>query len=264
MAAAFAWVSKRAHPLRFARRLGLAPAGARCIGSLEALAATLARWPTDGHWVLKGMYSAAGRERHVGRGPRLSPLDRRRAERLLARHGALLLEPWHARTLDLGVCAWVDERGRVRDIALHCLQVDGYGRLHALCLPPADDARWPLLRRGERALLRRALAQTGRMLAARGYRGPFGIDAWRYRDRNGKERFHPLGEINPRLTLGHLAHRSVARLRAAGVLAPNVAVTLRLARTDRRPPPADHVPLLNPAADDPFAIWFEPSKPPAT
>jgi hypothetical protein len=39
-----------------------------------------------------------------------------------------------------------------------------------------------------------------------GYRGPFGIDAFRWRDAAGAVHLHPLCEINARLTFAHIAH----------------------------------------------------------
>jgi hypothetical protein len=45
----------------------------------------------------------------------------------------------------------------------------------------------------------------GRALAGSGYRGPFGIDAYTYRDPLSAVRLQPLSEINARLTHGLLA-----------------------------------------------------------
>ena len=39
-----------------------------------------------------------------------------------------------------------------------------------------------------------------------GYLGPFGIDAWHWRRPDGTVVFHPLGEINARMTFGLVEH----------------------------------------------------------
>ena len=46
-----------------------------------------------------------------------------------------------------------------------------------------------------------ALEVAGRALADAGYHGPFGIDAFRYRDGAGATRLNPLGELNARFTM---------------------------------------------------------------
>ena len=65
----------------------------------------------------------------------------------------------------------------------------------------------------ERRALESATHAVGKRVAEHGYRGPFGIDAWRYRDADGETHFHPLGEINARLTFGLVAHALVERLK---------------------------------------------------
>ena len=47
--------------------------------------------------------------------------------------------------------------------------------------------------------------QIAQKLQAMGYFGPLGIDAVRYRDRDGKLRLRPLQDINARYTMGRLA-----------------------------------------------------------
>jgi hypothetical protein len=58
-------------------------------------------------------------------------------------------------------------------------------------LPERDRARLEEVAVGVAAALRQA-----------GYAGPFGIDAWHWRRTDGSVAFHPLGEINARMTFG--------------------------------------------------------------
>ena len=80
--------------------------------------------------------------------------------------------------------------------------------------------------------------RVGEALLATGYRGPFGIDAWRYRDSDGRLRFHPLGEINARLTFGFVGRCWQEKLVGCGKLPPGSAATLYLGRPPTPIPPA--------------------------
>lgn len=55
------------------------------------------------------------------------------------------------------------------------------------------------------ALLKRLTVWTGQRLAARGFRGSFGIDAFIYQTADGELRLYPMIEINPRFTMGRVA-----------------------------------------------------------
>src|SRR6185295_17180034 len=87
------------------RRLALAVAaahgaalpGQRTIASADEI-------DLPGPWVAKAPWTAAGRDRCRGAGPP-TPEQRTRIERLLARGGALVLEPWCDRIADAGACA---------------------------------------------------------------------------------------------------------------------------------------------------------------
>jgi hypothetical protein len=55
----------------------------------------------------------------------------------------------------------------------------------------------------ERAALERAAREAGRALAAAGYFGPYGSDAFRYLDQRGQPAFQPRSEINARFSMGY-------------------------------------------------------------
>jgi len=178
----------------------------------------------------------------------LRPAARRRVERLLDRHGELLFEPWMDRVADFGCTGLVTGEGGEVDAAsirCHRLEVDSDGRFQGIELPatgedPREDpngvrgrvkrpAAVPAVartgipgleqvfrvsvdgRHGGQPLQRIALQVAGCLRDA-GYRGPFGLDAYLHRDREGREVVHPLGEINARLTFGHVARALEERL----------------------------------------------------
>ncbi|MEM6793260.1 MAG: hypothetical protein AAF725_04730, partial [Acidobacteriota bacterium] len=170
------------------------PFASRQVASLSDLRAAIEALeaPAEAEWVLKAPLSAAGRHRFRGRGSGLERADAARIERLLARSGALIFEPWHRRDLDAGVLFEVGPRGALGEPRAHLQEVDPRGAVTALTVGPRAEAR---LGEGLDLLLETAL-RVAQRLAARGYRGPAGIDAWRFfgAAQRGNRRWHPLGE----------------------------------------------------------------------
>jgi hypothetical protein len=114
----------------------------------------------------------------------------------------------------------------------------------------------------EAALLERAVDLAADRLVTRGYRGPFGIDCWRWRDREGLLRFHPLGEINARLTFGIVARALVDRVLPGGgegsrLDSIRLALGSGLELRARESAGAAVVPLLLPGPEDDRAAWLE-------
>jgi hypothetical protein len=148
-------------------------------------------------WVAKASYSAAGRERvrHLG-----GALPHARLERLLARFGELLVEPWTERVVDLG-CSGIVTGDDVRVHAPHRMDNDAGGVFRAAII---DDgaADWP----DERAALRATAEIAGQALARAGYRGPFTVDG--YVHASGLQR---MSEINARLSFGLVARVAAER-----------------------------------------------------
>jgi hypothetical protein len=215
---AVARVAHRGFCLDLARELGVALPGARMVSDLAELEAWLTAGgaaPGGGRWVTKAPWSAAGRERHVAGSPAelRDPAVRRRLDRLLERHGALLAEPWVERSADFGCSGLVTAAG-VRLASVHRQEVDRAGRFRGF--PPLPSAGGdPGLGSGllpaERDHLESAFHAAADRLRAAGYAGPFGIDAFRWRPSGGGERFHPLCELNPRLTFGLVARAAAER-----------------------------------------------------
>jgi len=197
--AVVAAVHHRAFQLRVAAELGCALPGARMVESPGDLDRALREPAAPASWIVKAPLSAAGRDRYIARqGPALTdPKGRRTVEHLFERHGPLLFEPWMERIADYG-CAALLTAAALRIAGIHRQHVDGKGQFMGIDLdaglPDRDRGRFLDVVAGVAAALRRE-----------GYAGPFGVDAWTYRRPDGTAAFHPLGEINARMTFGLVA-----------------------------------------------------------
>ena len=187
-------VHHRAFHLRVAEELGCALPGARMVDSMAELDRILTSAPSA--WVVKAPFSASGRSRYIERKGPLLPYDksRRTVERLFDLHGPLLFEPWMDRTADFGCSALLTE-SELKVIGFHRQIVDIKGQFAGIELP-VEMPDWMETVEGVAGALQRA-----------GYVGPFGIDAWAYKDA-----FNPLGEINTRMTFGLVAWALAERL----------------------------------------------------
>lgn len=176
-------------------------ASARLADTVAETRAWLRAQPGD--WVAKAPYSAAGRHRLLGRGGHDDEAATQ-VVRLLERHGALWLEPWVTRTLDVGACALVTSDG-IEIVGAHRNVVDARGRFRGIALEPELP-----LTDVERRVLEGTVRHVAERIREEGYLGPIGIDAFRYRQ-GGGEHFQPLGEVNARLTFGFVAHALALR-----------------------------------------------------
>ena len=194
-------VHHRAFALRVAGDLGCALPGARMVESFAELDQILAARDAPGSWVVKAPFSAAGRSRYIERnGPLLAdPKSRRTVENLFGRHGPLLFEPWMDRIADWGCSALLTSDG-LRIAGIHRQKVDIKGQFAGI-EPDMGD-----LPEQDRARLVEVAADVAAALRREGYAGPFGIDAWHWRRPDGAVAFHPLGEINARMTFGLVEH----------------------------------------------------------
>ena len=260
--AAAAAVNDRAFCRQLTAALGCRLPGSRCLTSAKDLATHLAeggaRDATRGGWVLKARFSAAGRWRYIHRAGR--DIDHRRVERLLASHGSVVFEPWMERVADFGYAAAVTSCG-LRRFGIHRLQVDPSGRFLGVEVSVGDDPGAAWLDDDERSAFENALKGAAEALSRAGYRGPFGIDGWRYRNRDGALAFHPLGEINGRLTFGLVARALVDRLSEPLELSPGTRVRLCFGKPAADDEKGAHVPLLHAARPSGRAIWLEIGSP---
>jgi uncharacterized ferritin-like protein (DUF455 family) len=136
-----------------------------------------------------------------------------RIRNMLKREKKLLIEPWLDRLADFSVQWEVDETG-LRTVGWTHLRVDARGQYQGtLCLPAFTRGLSPELARfahdGETdrmtKLYDRLAERLEPLLVNVGFKGPIGIDAAIYRDREGIPKLKPIIEINPRFTMGRLA-----------------------------------------------------------
>lgn len=167
-------------------------------------------------WV-KAALSSAGRHR-LRLSERPAPHQRRWIERALA-HGDLLVEP------DLDVVAEVSGHLDVRPDRLLWRGLVRFGATHgafrgaiigrpSLGLPPRIQ-RFLHQERVEQRI-RECAGALGQLADARGYRGPLGLDALIVEGPDGL-RLKPVSELNPRYTMGRIAHTLRHRIAGCGL-----------------------------------------------
>lgn len=177
---------------------GLHLPGARWLPDPDAFARHMeAPWPSGG-WLLKRPLGHAGRGRlHLRARRELD--DRRHAgwvRNAFAEDG-LLAEPFVARALDLGLHGWLAPGGALSVGALTRQVCDDRGAWveTRLCEEGA-------LSRSEIGLIEEIFLDTARGLSEAGYHGPFGVDAFVWRDDAGARRLQPRSEVNARYSMG--------------------------------------------------------------
>ena len=195
-------------------KLGLALPASRIVESIEELEKHLDaeknRPELAGGWILKAPFSAAGRLRVVSTGPEAGELELKRARNLFEAQGALVFEPWLERTADFGFCALVLSERTIL-LGSHGLETSPQGRFLGLVFDspaPAVGLAAP----ADRDELEAAVTAAAEVAREEGYLGPLEIDCWSWRDENGADRFHPLGEINARISFGLVGRAIIEKL----------------------------------------------------
>lgn len=186
-------VLRRVNHRRFYLELGGGAPGARYVSDEAELEATLREGRV---WLFKRPFGFAGRgQRRV---PQEPSRDDRRWLADGVRLGGVLAEPW----LELGL-----------ELSIHGL-LDGTGRLAlgAVCVQQTNSYRaWVGTRRaapgevgrGDEERLRQRATAVAAALTAAGYFGPFGLDAYFFREPTATFRLNPLGELNARYSMGY-------------------------------------------------------------
>jgi hypothetical protein len=191
-------VLRRVNSRAFAAALGSTLPGAAFVLDRSTAEAHVAQRPPVGDaWRVKRAFGMAGRGQRVfGAGAPLSPKDRGFLHAALAKGGAQI-EP---------NVAIVDE------YALHgVIAPDAAFTLGTVVRQRCDaHGAWVATERIEDVTALGALPErlveeacrVARALAGAGYFGPFGIDAFTYRDHDGATRLQPCSEINARYSMG--------------------------------------------------------------
>ncbi len=150
-----------------------------------------------GAWLLKRPLGYRGGGRLRVRGVALDEAARRWARASLASDGGVQVEPEVERIEDHGQHGYLSRDGRVTWGALTRQVVDAYGAWAA-----TERAGDGALSAEERRALDEVCERVAEALRALGYRGPFGVDAFRWRDPSGSARYCPLCEVNARYSMG--------------------------------------------------------------
>ncbi len=154
--------------------------------------------------------------------PELLDAQRRWLEKSLQGGRQLVVEPWLERLVDFSAQLEMEPSG-LRLLGYTGLVTDGRGQFLANTAAPNFARSLPPAvldcfheQRGAAGLLRELLATLFKSLETElksaGYRGPVGVDAFVYRDREGRARLKPVVEINPRYTMGRLTLELMQRV----------------------------------------------------
>lgn len=146
-------------------------------------------------WRAKRAFGMAGRgQRPIAPGP-LSASDRAFLHAAIEREGGVMIEPDVDVVRELGIHGLLDASGGLELGRLVEQRCDAHGQwLSSSAAEDVDEATRGAIE-GEARRVACALADAG-------YFGPFGIDAYVYRDRDGALRLQPRSEINARYSMG--------------------------------------------------------------
>ena len=202
---------KRVNSRAFALELEREAAGSEDeVGALfadpQSLAAFVAGHKRAPGWVAKGEHGHAGiANRRVPSGA-LSAEDRTALMALFADHGRVVLEPWHERLHNMAALFTSTPAGAVEGFAGHALINSRDGAFLGVQVAPNRQPPDPWL-----PALRAHAGRLAERLAAAGYWGPVGVDAYVWQSPAGP-RLRPLVDINARLSMAMPAHGLAARL----------------------------------------------------
>ncbi len=186
----------------------------RVCQTADAVEALLADWTAWDEVVIKAAIESSGRGHIHARGGQLRPEQRGWLENVLARHGAVVVEPWLDKVLDLSLHLDVDAHGQVQVAGWTRFFTDARGQYRGTLVGQMvsgleeetkkfiyGDGRDPrrLQRLGEQLG-----HHIGGALAQLGYVGPVGVDALVYRSGSDLS-LKPIVEINPRTSMGRVA-----------------------------------------------------------
>lgn len=190
-------VLRRVNHRRFSAELGRAVPGAGYVATRAALDDALAGPSPTGRWLLKRPFGFAARGRmRVGPGAP-DAVTERWIEASLSTGEGLEVEPWVERAGDYGLHGHLEAAGTLtlgEPTRQRCDEAGawlGSARAEVGELSPM-----------ELAALLGAAEEAAAALHAAGYFGPFGVDAFRFRDGRGALAFEPRCEINARYSMG--------------------------------------------------------------
>lgn len=192
-------VNARSFSMQIEEGAGVAPEQQRTIRSGSQLDEAFAALPdADSPWVLKAEFGMSGRERHLGRGRPTNLGVHTWTRRRVERDGCVVFEPWLDVADEVGIQFTVIRNAppTFEGIVENLVESNGQYRGSLFRTDDELEAEWA------------AAIEFGRGVAdhvrTRGYFGPLGIDACRYRI-GDDVRLRPLQDLNARMTMGRLA-----------------------------------------------------------
>ena len=189
-------VLRRVNDRAWSAALGLLLPGAAVARDLAAIASSLSSPSPTGAWLLKRAFAFAGRGALVATPGPLSAHVQGWATAALA-VGGVEIAPLCDRVADFGLHGFLAEDGALCLGEPTSQHIDDRGTwIDSVRSAPSD------LTNGERTALEGEARRVASALHDAGYFGPFGIDAFRWRDARGELQFNPRCEVNARYSMG--------------------------------------------------------------
>jgi hypothetical protein len=187
-------VLRRVNHRRFTAELGQMLPGARYVGNLDELSAVVATESPTGQWLVKRPFGFAGRGRRCLAQGLVDPSALDFIEASLRAGEGLQVEPWVERIADYAWHGFLSQIGTVTlgEPTRQVCDDTGAWMQTDLALDLDADLRSEL--HASARLVAEALIDAG-------YFGPFGIDAYQWRD-GASVRFNARSEINARYSMG--------------------------------------------------------------
>ncbi len=171
--------------------------GACFVRTREAALAVLAQSTSTGLWLCKRALGAAGRGHRRVQAGHVRAEDVAWLDAAIRKTGGVQLSPWVERTADFALHGTLAADGVLTAGSPTVQQIDAGDAWRGSRLAASDE-----LKDTERSALRNALSEAAHALTRVGYAGPFGIDAFRYRDVSGDTVFCACCDVNARYTMG--------------------------------------------------------------
>lgn len=149
--------------------------------------------PGESWWAKQG-WSWAARGRRVFDPGALQPADEAFLAKAVA-NGGVQLEPKVELFEEWALHGWIDRAGTVRFGSWTRQEIDAHGQWRDSAAAPAGPG-------ADRATAEDTAERIARALLDIDYRGPFGIDGYRYRTAAGEAAWRFAGDLNARFTMG--------------------------------------------------------------
>jgi hypothetical protein len=191
-------ILRRVNSRAFASALGATLKGAAFVTDREiARTMLLAHPPIGDAWRIKHAFGMAGRNQRVVAPSPIDPRDLAFVAAGLAL-GGVQIEPDVAVEEEYAVHAFLPEDGALRVGPITRQRCDARGAW--LATEPIASGQWATRRTPDRMV--EECHRVAGALAEAGYFGPFGVDAYTFRDAGGEIRLQPRSEINARYSMG--------------------------------------------------------------